>query len=76
MRISPKILALLDCVHDDRLERDKAGNCVLHYGRYLALMLLFFFNPIVTSMCGLVKASSLKKVRRELGVSRTSLGRF
>ena len=49
---------------------------MLHYDQYLALMLLFFFNPIVTSMRGLVQASSLKKVRQKLGVSPTSLGSF
>jgi len=71
-----KILPLLDRLHDHRTERDKAGNRVLHYDQYLSLMLLFFFNPIITSMRGLVEASSLKKVRRKLGVSRTSLGSF
>ena len=71
-----KILPLLDRLHDHGTERDKAGNRVLHYDQYLSLMLLFFFNPIVTSMRGLVEASSLNKVRRKLGVSPTSLGSF
>src|SRR3990167_2924943 len=71
-----KLLPLLDRLHDHRTERDRAGNRTLHYDQYLALMLLFFFNPIVTSMRGLVEASSLKKVRQKLGVSPTSLGSF
>ena len=71
-----KILPLLDRLHDHGTKRDKAGNRVLHYDQYLSLMLLFFFNPIVTSMRGLVEASSLNKVRRKLGVSPTSLGSF
>jgi len=71
-----KILPLLDRLHDHGTERDKAGNRVLHYDQYLSLMLLFFFNPIVTSMRGIVEASSLKKVRQRLGVSPTSLGSF
>lgn len=71
-----KLLPLLDRLHDHRLERDRAGNRVLHYDQYLALLLLFFFNPIVTSMRGLVQASSLNKVRQKLGVSPTSLGSF
>jgi len=71
-----KLLPLLDRLHDHRTERDRAGNRTLHYDQYLALMLLFFFNPIVTSMRGLVEASSLKKVRKRLGVSPTSLGSF
>jgi hypothetical protein len=71
-----KLLPLLDRLHDHGTERDRAGNRVLHYDQYLALLLLFFFNPIVTSMRGLVQASSLKKVREKLGVSPTSLGSF
>jgi hypothetical protein len=71
-----KFLPLLDRLHDAATARDKAGNRVLHMDQYIALQLVFFFNPIVTSMRGLVQASSLQKVRRELGVSPTSLGSF
>lgn len=71
-----KLLPLLDRLHHHGLGRDRAHNRVLHYDQYLALMLLFFFNPIVTSMRGLVQASSLRKVRQRLGVSPTSLGSF
>ena len=71
-----KFLPLLDRLHDAATPRDKAGNRVLHMDQYIALQLVFFFNPIVTSMRGLVQASSLQKVRRELGVSPTSLGSF
>lgn len=71
-----KLLPFLDHLHDHQTERDKAGNRVLHYDQYLSLLLLFFFNPIVTSVRGLVQASSLGKVRRTLGVSSTSLGSF
>jgi len=71
-----KFLPLLDRLHDHATARDKAGNRTLHYDQYIALQLIFFFNPIVTSMRGLVQASALKKVRRELGVLPTSLGSF
>lgn len=71
-----KILPLLDRLHDHGTLRDRAGNRILHYDQYIALQLLFFFNPIVTSMRGLVQASALKKVRAMLGVSSTSLGSF
>lgn len=71
-----KLLPLLDRLHDHGTERDRAGNRILHYDQYLALLLLFFFNPIVTSMRGLVQASSLNKVRKKLGVLPTSLGSF
>lgn len=71
-----KILPLLDRLHDQGTGRDRAGNRILHYDQYIALQLLFFFNPIVTSMRGLVQASALKKVRAMLGVAPTSLGSF
>jgi len=71
-----KLCTLLDRLHDHATQRDRAGNRVLHYDQYIALQLLFFFNPIVTSMRGLVQASTLKKVQQELGVSPTSLGSF
>ncbi|NBB96235.1 MAG: hypothetical protein GVY16_10925, partial [Planctomycetes bacterium] len=68
-----KFLPLLDHLHDHATARDKAGNRTLHYDQYIALQLIFFFNPIVTSMRGLVQASALRKARRELGVLPTSL---
>ena len=71
-----KLRRLLDRLHDHATQRDRAGNRVLHYDQYVALQLLFFFNPVVTSMRGLVQASGLKKVQKELGVSPTSLGSF
>ena len=71
-----KILPLLDRLHDHATQRDSAGNRLLHYDQYLALQLLFFFNPVVTSMRGLVQASTLQKVQQKLGVLPTSLGSF
>jgi len=71
-----KFLRLLDRLHDTATARDKADNRTLHYDQYIALQLIFFFNPIVTSMRGLVQASTLRKVQRELGVAPTSLGSF
>ncbi len=71
-----KLRVLLDRLHDHATQRDRAGNRVLHYDQYIALQLLFFFNPIVTSMRGLAQASTLKKVQQKLGVSPTSLGSF
>jgi hypothetical protein len=71
-----KFLPLLDRLHDAATARDKAGNRTLHLDQYIALQLVFFVNPIVTSMRGLVQASALKKVRQQLGVCPTSLGSF
>ena len=71
-----KIRPLLDRLHHHATPRDQAGNRRLHYDQYVALELLFFFNPVVTSMRGLVQASTLKKVQQKLGVIPTSLGSF
>lgn len=71
-----KFLPLLDRLHDAATARDLAGNRTLHFDQYVALQLIFFFSPIVTSTRGLVDASKLRKVRRQLGVASTSLGSF
>lgn len=71
-----QFLPLLDRLHDHATARDQAHNRELHFDQYIALQLLFFFNPIVTSMRGLVEASKLRKVQRELGVAATSLGSY
>ncbi len=55
-------------------ERDRAGNRQLFYDQYATLMLLYFFNPTVTSLRGLQQTTTLTKVQERLGVRRTSLG--
>jgi hypothetical protein len=66
--------SLLERLHDDGCERDKAGNRELHYDQYCMLVLLYLFNPIVTSLRGIQQASELKKVQRKLGCERAALG--
>src|SRR5687767_941359 len=68
------LMPILAKLHDDGCRRDKAGNRILHYDQYAALILLYFFNPIVTSLRGIQQASALQKVQRILGCSRASLG--
>ena len=65
---------LLERLHDDGCERDQAGNRTLHYDKYCMLMLLYLFNPIVTSLRGIQQASELQKVQEKLGCARASLG--
>ena len=65
---------LLQLLHDVGCERDRAGNRVLHMDQYCMLILLYLFNPAVTSPRGLQQASELKKVQKKLGCSRASLG--
>ena len=55
-------------------ERDRAGNRDLYFDQYTALILLYFFSPIVTSLRGLQQATELKKVQKKVGISRVSLG--
>ena len=69
-----KLLPLFERLHEVGCERDKAGNRQLHFDQYCTLVLLFLFNPIVTSLRALQQASELKKVQRKLGCSRSSLG--
>ncbi len=69
-----QLAPLLERLHDDACQRDTAGNRTLHFDQYAMLMLLYFFNPIVTSLRGLQQASELKNVQQKLGSSRASLG--
>ena len=74
LKFFDKLLPLFARLHDVGCERDRAGNRKLHFDQYCMLMLLFLFNPIVTSLRALQQASELKNVQRKLGCSRASLG--
>jgi hypothetical protein len=65
---------LLQQLHDVGCERDRAGNRSLHMDQYCLLILLYMFNPVVTSLRGLQQASELQKVQKKLGCARASLG--
>lgn len=69
-----QLAPLLARLHRDACQRDTAGNRKLHYDQYCLLMLLYLFNPVVTSLRGIQQASELKKVQRKLGCQRASLG--
>lgn len=69
-----KLGPLLERLHDDACQRDKAGNRELHFDQYCMLILLYLFNPIVTSLRGIQQASELEKVQRKLGCPRAALG--
>ncbi len=66
---------LLARLHDVGCVRDKAGNREWHDDDDCTLILLFLFNPIVTSLRGLQQVSELQAVQKKLGVPRASLGR-
>jgi Transposase DDE domain len=65
---------LLARLHDDGTAGDKAGNRKFFFEQYTALLLLYFFNPIFTSLNGLREASELDKVQKILGCRRVSAG--
>jgi hypothetical protein len=70
-----KILGpLLDRLHEEATQRDRAGNRKLHFDQYASLLLLYFFNPIVTSLRGIQQASQLDKVQKLLGCQRAAIG--
>ncbi len=69
-----QLAPLLARLHDDGCERDRAASRTLHYDQYCMLLLLYRFNPVVTSLRGIQQASELQKVQRQLGCARASLG--
>ena len=69
-----KLGPLLERLHEDGCQRDRANNRTLHYDQYCMLILLYLFNPIVTSLRGIQQASELKNVQRKLGCARAALG--
>jgi hypothetical protein len=64
----------LERLRDVGTQRDRAGNRQLFFDQYAGLLLLYFFNPVLSSLRGLQQASSLDKVQKLLGVRRLSLG--
>jgi len=48
----------------------------LHYDQYLCFILFYFFNPTLSGVRSIQKASQLEKVQNVLGVKSTSLGSF
>ena len=69
-----QLAPLLQRLHEVGCEHDAAGNRTLHFDNYCLFVLLFLFNPLVTSLRALQQASQLKNVQKKLGCPRTSLG--
>ena len=70
-----KILGpLLERLHDEATQSDRAGNRKLFFDQYASLLLLYFFNPIVTGLRSIQQASQLDKVQKLLGCQRAALG--
>ena len=61
-------------LHGAGAERDKAGNRKLFYDQYLSLLLLYFFNPSITSLRALQNTTTWPKTQKARGIQRTSMG--
>ena len=68
------ISTMLETLHDAGCQRDIAGNRILHMDQYASLILLYMFNPICNSLRSLQQVSELKKVQKQFGAARASLG--
>jgi len=69
-----KLRPLFDRLHHVGCARDHARNRTLHFDQYCCLIMLYMFNPIVSSLRAIQQASELKNVQRKLGCARASLG--
>ena len=65
---------LLERLRPVGTERDRSGNRNLFLDQYATLMILYFFNPTVSTLRGLQQFTTLQKVQRLCGVRPTSLG--
>lgn len=65
---------LLQRLHAVGTQRDRAGNRELFFDQYVSLVLLYFFNPIITGLRSLQQATGLTKVQKLFGVRRVALG--
>jgi len=68
------IVPMLAQLRNSGTRRDKAGNRRFFFDQYAALLLFYFFNPIITSLNGLQQASHLDKVKKVTGSAGVSSG--
>src|SRR5260370_31617871 len=73
-RLIQRIQHALGRLHLAGTQRDRAGNRRLFFDQYLSLLLLYFFNPSITSLRALKQTTNWEKTQRKLGIRRTSLG--
>jgi Transposase DDE domain len=71
-----EVLPLLQRLHPCGTDTDKAGNRRFFADHYAALLLLSFFNPVLTSRNALLQASRLAKVQAFCGGRSVSAGSF
>jgi hypothetical protein len=69
-----KLRPMLKRLHECGVDPNRPNKRQLHYDDYCMLVLLYLFNPTVSSLRAIQQASELKKVQKKLGCSRASLG--
>ena len=67
-----KIRPLLRRLHDIGSKRDRAGNRDVYMDESRVFVLMWLFNPILTSLRGLQQATQLEAVSEKFGVGRAS----
>jgi hypothetical protein len=70
------VLPLLQRLRDCGTDSDRVGNRKFFADQYVALLLLYFFNPLLTSRNALLQASRLAKVQAYCGGRPVSAGSF
>jgi hypothetical protein len=70
------VLPLLHRLRPCGTASDRAGNRMFFADHYAALLLLYFFNPVLTSRNALLQASHLSKVQAFCGGRPVSAGSF
>ena len=73
-RLLEPLRRLLETLRPAGTERDKAGNREFFMDHYVVLLLLYFFNPSLTSLRALQQASNWDKIQKKFGIRRVSLG--
>lgn len=63
-------MSLLEPLHSVKQHHNRD----LHFDQYTSLVLLFFFNPVLTSLRGIQQVSRFDKVKKSLGIKGASLG--
>lgn len=74
LKFFKKVRPLLDTLAHIGTERDKANQRDLTMDQYGVLVLMWLFNPVLTSLRGLQQASGLEQVQKKFNVGRASLG--
>lgn len=64
------VRALLERLHGEAAHPNRE----LHFDEYISLLLLYFFNPLVSSLRDIQAVSDLDAIAKRFGVRRASLG--